>query len=543
MTSIAAQLPAEISEYLRQFAVRRRWQSVVRSAGLAAVVTLAWGATCCAIDRFFAVTPALRSAALLANVLFVLAILARPVSALLRRMDAPRTAIEVERRQPRFGQRLATLTSRVLGPPAWQGSSQLLAALTREVVEESRLHEPGRMLPWRPALRPWTVAALVAAALLALAQWSWLDLPTLARRYVSPWRDIRAVTSTRLRVTPGDTEVPEGGTLTIRVEAMRLVDVAPVLHVRSPGQPAHEQPMAAMPDGSFQARIAEIDRELRYEISGGDARSEVFEVGILPRPAITVFHVRYDYPPYTRLGVRAVTNTTGQIEAPAGTGVTLSIEATQPLKLAVMTIGGEAVRMSPAQDRPNVHAATFTVRDDQRYTIRMASDREVSGAFRGGMIRAIPDRPPIVRLRSPTVGAAGGVSVDYDAVDDYGLARLDAEMTLTRQSGAMAQRTAPIAIAPGTRSAHGAFQPDLAALDAAAGDRLEVVVRAEDHAGQFDVSAPAAVIVESLPPAGSVQPVEVPRPQPPNPPAPPLDPQGYDAALEAYFDALRRPAD
>src|SRR5262249_32703260 len=152
-------------------------------------------------------------------------------------------------------------------------------------------------------------------------------------------------------------------------------------------------------------------------------------------------------------------STTGQIEAPVGTLATVTIESTEPLNLAVMTIaGGEPVRFGPTA-LADAKAAVFTIRQDGAYTIRLASTHGVSGAFRGGSIRALVDRKPVVRFRLPPPSQAGvddAVPIAYQASDDYGITRLEAQVSVHHAAGAVEQRLVPISIV-GSRREYGQF--------------------------------------------------------------------------------------
>src|SRR5439155_3062358 len=114
-----------------------------------------------------------------------------------------------------------------------------------------------------------------------------------------------------------------------------------------------------------------IGRDVEYYVSGGDASSEVFLASVQHKPAVAKFGVRYTYPPYTGLAAHTEESADGAIEAPAGTEVTLRIDATEPIDVAGMTIGAESIPMTPGGPKsPTTATATFTVRENRRYTIR-----------------------------------------------------------------------------------------------------------------------------------------------------------------------------
>ena len=561
-TASITPLPEPIARYIDRFVGRRRVIRLLRAVARAALATIVWTLVWCVVDRLLALTPAARAMLLAANVAIVLVMLARPLLAMLRRADVNVAAAEIERRQPRLAQRLRTITSRLGDDQAYGSSSELLDALARQVVDDVRGDDPTKLLSWRPVVRPAAMCAFWVALAWTLGFSSWLDQPTRLRRYVAPFAAIGPVTTTRLNVTPGDAAVTQGDPLRVQASAVRLADGrSPALHVRAPAAPSwHVEPMTATPDGKFEAQIARVDRDLEYFVTGGDARTAAYRVTMLPRPAVRHFRVRYAYPPHTGLAPRDVTNDTGVIEAPVGTEVTLGVETTEPLSYAVMTAGAESIRIAPTSaTQPARAQTTLTVTEDRRYTLRMVSDRGVSGVFRGGSIRAIVDRAPVVQFRgnaaaSREVASGDVVPVGYQAVDDYGLARLDLEVRVIRKSGAEANTALAIPLTRGQRARQGVFPVELRRFGLEVGDTVELRLQAEDRAGQFARSAPARLVVTTPTPTATPQaapPQPVASASPPStaadsssapPPPPPHDPAGYEAAIRAYFDTLRSAA-
>jgi hypothetical protein len=544
MTALTHQLPAEIESYLDRFAARRRVQRLLRAVAQAALLTIVWILACCVGDRLGAFPASLRVVLLAINVVLVIALLARPLMRMFRLTDPRRVASAIERREPALAQKLSTVTSRALGPAEWGGSKELLAALMQQVAQQVRGRDPSALLPWRGVLSPAAACFFSIAVAGLLGTSSWLDLPTLARRYAMPQAPIAPVTSTRIAVAPGDLAVPAGESLVVRVEILRGDETPPTLHLRMPGGAWHEQAMSLASDRRFESRVRELERSIDYFVTAGDASSRTFSAEALPRPAVTRFRMRFDYPAYTGLQPREADNTTGTIEAPVGTEVTLLMETTEPLSRAVLTIGGESMIATPTADAA-VRQARFTVRQDKRFTLRMVSNRGASGVFRGGTIRAVPDRPPIVWLRENgerLVASGDVIELAYQTLDDYGLARLDAEVQVERQSGARADAVVAIALNE-AREHKGTVPLDLSRLGLKVGDRVEVRLRGEDRAGQFALSevAPMQVMRETAakPPAPAATPLAK-EPASPAAQSPPLDPPGYGQAIRAYFEALRK---
>lgn len=578
MSIVAPQLPRPVASYLVRFVARRRAQRVAWFAGFAALLTMVWALAWCLADRALGLDGTIRAGALAVNLVGMIALLGRPVLRLWATPDLPRAAGEVERREPAFRERLRTLASRAAGPVAYAGSGELLSALATEVTAQVAQRRPGELLPWGPSLRPWIGCGLLGLLWGGLAMIPVLDLPRLARRYARPLADVPAAATTRLWITPGDARVQQGGALRVRAVAERLGPSAAVtLRVRprgAAGQEWTEQPMPSQPDGAFEARVQDVAQDLEYHVTGGDARSETYVAAVLRRPAVISLRVRYAYPAYAQLAPRESVISDGIIEGPVGTEAKVRIEASEPLAAATLAVGVAAVAAAVptrATELPHVREATLSIRDDQRFEIRLTSAAGVEGAFRGGAIRAVADQKPVVVVVRRAGGdAAGGggagadavpsaqsgrrpvasgerIAIAYHAADDLGLARLDAEVRVVGRGGADVAMAVPIRA--DARVQTGTAMVGLAPLRVRLGDEIEVRLRAEDRAGQFASSATERLIVTSDQPPPPAPAAVVASPAPVSPthpvaPAPaPVAPAGYDGALRAYFDAIRARGD
>src|SRR5439155_15859268 len=110
----ASALPPDVSAYVSDFVARGRRQAMLRATGIAAALFTAWGLTCCLADRLLQLPAAVRAAMLAAGLVTAALVLARPIRAILRRrVDWLQAAAEIERHDPRFGQRLLTVTARL----------------------------------------------------------------------------------------------------------------------------------------------------------------------------------------------------------------------------------------------------------------------------------------------------------------------------------------------------------------------------------------------------------------------------------------------
>ncbi|MDQ3439930.1 MAG: DUF4175 domain-containing protein, partial [Planctomycetota bacterium] len=420
-------LPQPIASYLARYVRLRRRHALLRASGLAAAFFLAWGLGCCMIDRLAWLAPVARLALLATGALAVAIIVFRPFAYWLSRdVNWRAAAAEIERSDARFGQRLRTVTSELLASPRQGGSREIIDALAREVGEVLTKEGPQPLLRWRPALLPWLGVLLLAGAAFTLTRFPAVGMPQLAARFATPLRPIPPVTTTRLTLSPPSASIVEGQPLRVTVSAERLTGPGVTLYYAATGSASWDSvPMTPTTTGSFEAVIASVTHDLRYLGRGGDARTVVGHARVLRKPRLTELRVGYTYPPYTNRAPLTVSNTDGLIEAPAGTEAALTLVASQALASAVLGVGDQKIKTTPTDD-PRLRRASITVTKDQPYTLSLVSADQVIGSGPGTMmIRAIPDRPPLVRVVQPPgelrLSPRDILSLPFQAIDDYGV--------------------------------------------------------------------------------------------------------------------------
>jgi hypothetical protein len=478
--------PAPIGRYLSDFVAHGRRVQVARALLVAMALSVAWMLAVAGVDRFVPLPPWARAALLGALLLAVAGLVARPLVRLFRRdvnwIDA---AQQVERRNTRLGQRLVTVTSQLLAPVDYRGSEQMLATLVEQVSGDVARPTGRRLADWAALARPGLAVLCLAAATVGLWNISWLNLPQLIDRQLHPLAGILPVSTTQIELSPGGASVKEHEPLQVRVVVRRNEDGRPpILHVSSDDKRWDETPMTSGADNAFVATIPLIEQDLHYYVTAGDARTPSFPVRVLRRPVVAEFRIRYAYPAYTGRSALSVKNTDGLVEAPQSSEATISVVATEPLESAVLKIDGKRLEMSETSQR-NVRQAQITVTRDQPYTLEMTSDRGVEGRGPAGMrIRAVADRPPLVRLVQPATDLRLSpreiVPLAYQALDDYAVAQLIARA----QVNANPPVNYALRLRGDARRIEGAFELDLATLNVNVGDVVSITVVAHDKPGQ-----------------------------------------------------------
>ncbi len=492
-------LPPDIRQYLAGFAARRRRLSLLKAGGSAIAFALSWILAWCVIDRLAALPTWIRVAILCAGAFGTIIIVAWPLWLIARRRkDWVDAAEAVERQSPVFSERLETITSQLLSHPHYRGSPALLAHLQSEVAAEvSRdpREEARRLIPARLVVRPWMVAGALLLVIACLLPIRWLNLPMLMGRLARPWAAIAPVTTTLLTVTPGDQDIPQGQTLEIHVTAKRLGDGLVSLYMSDGDAVWSRLAMTPLGEGRFDFKLAGVTRDARYYVTGGDAKSPVYQVRVQRTPGISSFRIRYTYPEYMGRPPLVVTNTDGLVEAPVKSQALIAVTSTEPLSSATLIVGGAQLPMTKTVD-PFVRQATVTVSRDEPYSISLLSDRQVGGDGPGTtMIHALPDRSPMVRVFQPAedlrLHPRDLLAIQYEALDDYGIGTL----TLHVRVNAKALDDRPLKVRGDPRRQLGQTILDLATLDVKIGDLIAFRISGTDRAGQTTASEERHVLV------------------------------------------------
>ena len=205
-------LPARVRAFIATFNALRRRHAFLRALGQTLLFSCVWMLGCCLLDRWLKLNTDSRITLLVVHGL-VIAYLIMPAlwRLLSRRVNWMETAGEIESRNAPLAGRLQTLTSQSLEPvAAYRGSPEFIELLASDVSKHLQNLPATRLLSRKPILLPWVLSAGVLLIASALVRQPTLDLPTLARRYLMPTAKIAPVTTTRLNVFPGDTQVVEG---------------------------------------------------------------------------------------------------------------------------------------------------------------------------------------------------------------------------------------------------------------------------------------------------------------------------------------------
>ncbi len=228
----------------------------------------------------------------------------------------------------------------------------------------------------------------------------------------------------------------------------------------------------------FTITLNNITSSFPYVVTAASASSASFDVEVIRPAQVTRIDVKYDYA--AGVGLEAhVDEDGGDIYAPAGTRVQLTITTDKPVSRGQLRLGdGNGVMLS---GHNQVLTGNLVVAKDGSY--RVALD-DVDGLSSDGdteyFIRMLNDRPPDVRILRPAgdkkVSPLEEVPIEARADDDYGVRSLE----LVIKSAGGKEKVVPVG-APITGSvATGQHTVFLEDLNVKPGDVVTYYARASD---------------------------------------------------------------
>src|SRR6185436_10482181 len=133
-----------------------------------------------------------------------------------------------------FGERLRTVISQLLERQQYRGSPQMLDFLVDQVSQQAQQDRP--RFAWKRLALPWAVALCFLAVAGGLWGISAADSRRLLARFVRPTTDVAPVTSTQIRVDPGNDRTLRGKTLVVHAHVKNLLKPGVVIVTSNDGQ-------------------------------------------------------------------------------------------------------------------------------------------------------------------------------------------------------------------------------------------------------------------------------------------------------------------
>lgn len=319
----------------------------------------------------------------------------------------------------------------------WGGS-----AISRDLVaialERARGLLQGLPLGRLHAERPLWPAARSALLGLTPILLAWALLPGRSgealRLVLAAGRPI-ALPELALEVEPGDASLERGAGVAIHATlAGRRLPGEATLSVRRPGGSWNRLPMEREEGAStasverFRRELPALEGEVEYRVRAGWAESRLYRLSVLEPLQALGYRLRYESPEYTGIPPRSEAALGGDIDALAGTRVTLEVTHRRPGAAGELGFDdGSTLALRPAGD--GALAGAWSVTRAGRYCVRLR-DPGTGQAWQSDSfsVALTADLAPVVELRQPPPAIRMPpdmqVSLEIEALDDFGLTEL-----------------------------------------------------------------------------------------------------------------------
>lgn len=403
------------------------------------------------------------------------------------RLNEDEVALAVERRTPGGVQN--RLINAVQLARTSAGPSMTDAVVAENYTGLQQLH-----LEQAAALKPALVRVGVASALAAMGLAFWALQPeqfaNAAVRILLPLADIAPLYRTTLAVEPGDVEAFGDVVVRVHIEGERPDHLT--LLRSSDGKRSAEVIAVSAGAEPVNLTLHDVTRDTEYAVRGGDYMSPTYRITVPASASFARMRVAYHYPAYTGRADKLVDTTSGELEALRGTRASLTFVFDQAVERTALVVDrpGQREEVLPLTGTAREYVGAIVLDDIVGYRVETA--RAGRAARRSGLfaVRVQKDQEPRLELsgleRRMEVACDAVLPLTIAATDDYGLEHVGlfyrrAALSQPKSAGAD-EGWQPIVTWPGRRatSFRQAHELDLAALQLAEGDRVEIAPRATD---------------------------------------------------------------
>ncbi len=328
-------------------------------------------------------------------------------------------ALDAESRKPELGCEISTAAEYLSGErkPKQEYENELASALQEQAARDlQKVEVPYWNRPLRPAL---LLGALAAVAILfAIVASGGL---TAFQRAAVPWSN---AAYTRVKVQPGDVEIPIGHDVEIKSVFSGRIPTEPQFQWQEEGNPRWEfATLTRNEKGEYNYPLKGIQKALHYRVSGSDAVSPEFKLQPYIPPEVKEWRVLLEYPAYTKHP--KTVQASPEITVVRGSTATIQITPSVKLTKARVRFNNlPAIDLRAADN--GLWQGELKVDKDAEYWVELADEKGHAGGNEAAYhIKALPDAPPKVEISDPgqdlRAEATNTVPVKISMTDDFGL--------------------------------------------------------------------------------------------------------------------------
>jgi hypothetical protein len=346
--------------------------------------------------------------------------------------DRLATAVEFGRHAPE-----GPVRQRAVDPGEAQPDRHaLLRRLLQDAINRTTAIDFSRQLQLRFAAA-WRALSGVATVLALIAFFGYSGM--FRQKLQQFWTTVQNVPKTLrgLTVTPGDARVRRGETVDIVAQSPdAAIEKASIYIIagkgassarRDEGNWAPNEMESTTQLGKFLYRLFDVRDTLRYYVRVDNEFSPIYTIIPLEAPEIKSLRLTYRFPAEMGLPAKQEAGT-GDVYAPAGTRVDLSLVASQPLARAEWQFG-ENVAQTMRVTADTLAHISFAIDTEGYYVIRLANADGLANVSPEYFIHITPDEAPLITITRPGRDARPTMleetPVAAEVRDDFGLKQFD----------------------------------------------------------------------------------------------------------------------
>jgi hypothetical protein len=405
----------------------------------------------------------------------------------LRRRTIVSTAREVEEASPQLEERWSTVTELAQNndPAEVRGSQAMIDKVGSEAELASSAIIPRSVVSARPLFNASRWLLGTAAILVGLVLVNFTQARVLLHRF---WLPGDNVSLTELSVSPADTWVPKGEALMLNATVSGAVPKnAPKLAIRPAAGVAKEISMAPKKSekGAFQHAIGDVSDSFEFRARAGDGQTPWHRITAVDRPEISAVKLIITPPAYTHLPKEEKDALPQGVRVLQGSEVTVAFKCDQALEKMFLDLGeGRTAPLSSIKEQWYEHQSRPT--EGYKFAAVALNQYKLENKNKpSSRISVYEDLPPSLKVAAPEdVAVLPGekVKVDFEASDDFGIAKAEVTVTTTKADGETKVTTLPVDLAgeEGKKQVRKSVELDPAALGLKNGDQLTYVVKVTD---------------------------------------------------------------
>ncbi|MEQ9232187.1 MAG: DUF4175 family protein, partial [Cyclobacteriaceae bacterium] len=174
--------------------------------------------------------------------------------------------------------------------------------------------------------------------------------------------------------------------------------------------------------GGFSHTFKKLNADVSFQIEASGFRSKSYQIELLNKPQLDLFKITVKPPAYTKIPNRTINNT-GNLEAPAGSVVTWTIQ-TSHSNTAVFEFRNDSIQAK------RINQSNFElskkITESGLYRIRLENQYASNESKLDYRINVVPDESPVIKVDFlPDTSYFKFVVATGEIQDDYGFKSLD----------------------------------------------------------------------------------------------------------------------